>query len=110
MQSEPKLITLDRLQSYLKRAGLEVLAIAEAAYHTWQDTRTPKRVKWTLVSALVYLLSPIDALPDFLPGGFGDDLGVLVTALAVAGTVGKEHHQQARMKHGLIPPKTRDVS
>ncbi len=110
MSSSNHPITLEKVRSYLKRAGLEVLSVAEAAYFTWQDPRTPRRARWALVSALIYLLSPIDAIPDMLPGGFTDDIGVLLTAMTVAGTVGREHHKQARVRHGLTPPQTRDVN
>jgi uncharacterized membrane protein YkvA (DUF1232 family) len=32
-----------------------------------QDARVPKRAKWFLGLALVYAVSPIDLIPDFLP-------------------------------------------
>lgn len=38
---------------------------------------------WLLILALIYVLSPIDFIPDaLLPIGFGDDLLVLLLTLA----------------------------
>ncbi len=37
--------------------------------------------KISIVAALGYFISPIDAIPDFLPGGYVDDLGVMTLLL-----------------------------
>ena len=43
-------------------------------------------MKATILGALGYLISPIDAIPDFIPvAGFSDDLGVLAAAIAAIG-------------------------
>ena len=34
-----------------------------------------------IVGTLLYVLSPIDLIPDFLPGGFLDDVGILIACL-----------------------------
>ena len=48
------------------------------------DRRVPLRLKLLIPAALVYLVSPIDPLPDFLPIlGHVDDLIVTVVALAI---------------------------
>ena len=39
---------------------------------------------WALLLAMLYVLVPIDILPDFLPGlGWTDDLGALVLAFVI---------------------------
>ena len=35
----------------------------------------------TIFGTLLYVLSPIDLIPDFLPGGFLDDVGILIACL-----------------------------
>jgi uncharacterized membrane protein YkvA (DUF1232 family) len=52
-------------------------------YRLFQDRRVPAQLKLILILALVYVISPIDLVPDWvLPlFGFADDLIVLVVAL-----------------------------
>ena len=55
----------------------------------WMAGRYPA-VPWTviatLVGALLYVLSPLDVIPDFIPGfGYVDDAGVFAMALSFAG-------------------------
>ncbi len=39
---------------------------------------------WVLIIAILYVLSPIDVLPDFLPlVGYSDDLLVLIGSLLI---------------------------
>jgi uncharacterized membrane protein YkvA (DUF1232 family) len=50
------------------------------------DPATPRSVKVALAGLLVYLLSPIDLIPDFIPGlGSVDDLAVATLVLRWAG-------------------------
>jgi uncharacterized membrane protein YkvA (DUF1232 family) len=71
---------------------------AVSLYFCLVDPKTPFFVKGTIAGALVYFISPIDALPDFIIGlGFTDDAGVIATTLAtVARYVTDEHRHQAR--------------
>ena len=63
-----------------------------------------------LMGALVYLLSPIDGIPDFLPGGFVDDMSVLIAALYSTGFIGKEHLRACRLKRGLTQKEENNES
>ena len=59
------------------------------------DGDTPLWVKTLAISALIYLIAPIDSIPDFIPiSGLSDDLGVLVAALASLQSQVKPHHRK----------------
>ena len=51
----------------------------------FRDTRTPRKAKILLGLALLYLLSPIDVIPDFIPIlGKVDDLVVIAVLIFLA--------------------------
>ncbi len=52
---------------------------------------------WMLVAAVVYILFPIDFIPDFLPAlGLTDDLGALLMAIVVRYTQHKRSFNKAQ--------------
>ena len=69
-----------------------------AAYYCAIDPTTPGRVRGVLLGALAYFILPFDAIPDFIAGlGYGDDIGVLVAAIAMVGThITDAHRARAR--------------
>lgn len=72
--------------STLKRAARHVPFLKDvvAAYYCAFDPATPAKVRWMLVAALAYFVSPIDLVPDMLPMiGFTDDVAVLSTVIAL---------------------------
>ena len=71
---------------------------AALLYAVLEDSSTPKWVKAVIVAALVYLINPVDAVPDVIPGlGYSDDLGVLVAALrSVKAHIFSDHHSRAK--------------
>lgn len=74
-----------KCSSAFKKAGREVLEKALWLFFALQKDSTPRWAKGIIIGALGYFISPIDAIPDFVPiVGFTDDLGVL---LAAVGTV-----------------------
>lgn len=47
------------------------------------DPRTPRRARWLLAGLALYVASPIDPIPDFLPGiGFLDEAVVVPLVIA----------------------------
>jgi uncharacterized membrane protein YkvA (DUF1232 family) len=56
---------------------------ARLAWRLWNDGRTPTWLKLIPAAALVYLLSPIDLIPDLMLPGLGelDDIAVVLLAL-----------------------------
>lgn len=66
-----------------KTAGKDVIEKALYLYYAYGHPNVPVWAKTTIVGALGYFISPIDAIPDFTPiVGYADDLGVLVAAVA----------------------------
>jgi uncharacterized membrane protein YkvA (DUF1232 family) len=53
-----------------------------AMWFAMKDPATPVWAKAAIAGALIYFVSPVDAIPDFLPGGFLDDAGVIAACLA----------------------------
>ena len=69
-----------------------------AAYYCAMDSKTPLKVRGTLLAALAYFVLPIDILPDLLVVvGFTDDLAVLMGAISlVSSHMTEEHYARAR--------------
>ena len=70
---------------------------AVAMYFCMIDPETPVGAKAKIAAALIYFLSPFDAIPDMIPGlGFTEDAAVIATALAtVDAYVIDKHWKQA---------------
>ncbi|AYV56141.1 DUF1232 domain-containing protein [Leptospira kmetyi] len=69
-----------------------------ALYYSMMDPETLLRTKLVIAGALAYFISPLDAVPDFIPGaGFLDDAGVIAAVLAsVQSAIRQEHREKAR--------------
>lgn len=77
----------DKLAKYARTAGLEVVEKALLLYYAAQEEDAPAWAKATIVGALGYFISLVDAIPDITPVvGYADDLGVLVMAIAAVST------------------------
>lgn len=73
----------DKLLSYAKAAGKEVIEKALWLYYAAENPKTPSWAKTIIYGALGYFIFPIDAIPDITPAvGYADDLGVLASAIA----------------------------
>jgi len=64
-------------------AGSKVLQQAMILYVLLKDKDVPKWVKASIIGVLGYFIFPFDLIPDFLPGGYIDDLALM------AGLVGQ---------------------
>ena len=82
----------NKVKSVCKAAGKKVIETALVLYYCLIDSDTPMWAKTVIIGALGYFISPIDAIPDFLPGGYTDDIGVLLGALAAIGSSIKGQH------------------
>ena len=96
--TKAKSLRWSHLRFILRRSGETLLLPALTAWHLARDPETPKEAKAALFSALAYLILPVDAVPDFLPGvGYTDDLAALTAALALsARLVTRELVERAR--------------
>src|SRR5262245_684326 len=63
------------------------------------DRATPSHVRFALIGALAYFISPLDILPDLLPLlGLTDDAAVLAGVVRVVwGNIKPEHRDAARV-------------
>ncbi|HLA44386.1 MAG TPA: YkvA family protein [Aggregatilineales bacterium] len=69
------------LKARAKQLKLHLSALTIA----YRDSRTPWYVKFFVAGIVVYALSPIDLIPDFLPVvGYLDDLILLPLAIVIA--------------------------
>ena len=91
-----------RLRRAVRRMRAEIAVYRLALKHP----RTPWPAKFLLGAAVAYLLSPLDLIPDFIPGlGHLDDVivvpGLVLAALAlVPKDVMAECRDQAQRAHG----------
>ena len=80
----------DKVSENAKNIGKAPLLNALKLFYALKLRKaTPLQVT-AIIAALGYLISPIDAVPDPLPGGFIDDAGVLATAVATLACCAKE--------------------
>ena len=75
-----------------------------------QYTEMPWSVIAALVGALLYVLSPLDVIPDFIPvAGFLDDAAVFAAALAFAGRDLEKYRAWKREREGTIEAEWEDM-
>jgi uncharacterized membrane protein YkvA (DUF1232 family) len=79
-------------------AKLPFLTEVIAMYYCAIDSKTPLAAKAIALGALVYFISPVDAIPDLIVLlGFTDDAGVIAAAVAAIGAnITEEHMTKAR--------------
>lgn len=66
-------------------------------YLVMSEKGTPHGIRLVIVAALGYLICPFDAIPDFLPFGYTDDLAALAALVAsLDGCITAEMRQKAR--------------
>jgi len=72
----------------------KLLESALLLYSLLLDADTPLWLKSIAITALIYLVTPIDAIPDLIPvQGLIDDLVVLTAAIASIKSHIKPHHK-----------------
>ena len=88
-----------KIKKVLIKAGLELTYKVLQLWYVLQKTEVPYTIKATIVGALMYFILPVDSIPDFLPGGFVDDMAAIAFALSMATLyVDEEVNEKARKK------------
>ena len=71
-------------QEYARKGGREIVEKLLVLYYVFDSPSTPTAARLTIIGAIIYFCSPVDLIPDFIPGaGHVDDLGVLIAAALV---------------------------
>ena len=91
---------MDKCLGVAKKLGREALKPALLLYYVLQREDLPVATRAIIIGALGYFISPIDAVPDFVPiVGLSDDLAILAGALAaVVMYVDKDVRDKAEAK------------
>jgi hypothetical protein len=53
--------------AYLRELGVDLAKLPGRLWRISNDSRTPRRAKLWLLGLALYVLSPIDPIPDFIP-------------------------------------------
>lgn len=68
--------------AYMRDLGIDVAKLPRRLWRVSRDPRTPRRARWWLVGLAIYVLSPIDPIPDFIPViGYLDEIVVVPLVL-----------------------------
>lgn len=89
-----------KVKRFALRIGKAGVGLALTLFYAALDSDTPIWAKTVIIASLGYLVLPIDAIPDIIPGiGFSDDLSALLTAFSsIAVHIKREHKQKASDK------------
>jgi uncharacterized membrane protein YkvA (DUF1232 family) len=82
-------------------------------WHVMRHPQTPVKAKFAALLAVLYVISPIDLIPDVIPVlGWMDDAGMLVLLLSIAyKLLPRQLYESLRAKvHGNRPAGTRGAS
>lgn len=88
-----------KIGSVAKAAGVKVIYAALLLYYALSDKEVSLKDKVIVIGALGYFILPADLIPDFLPGGYVDDLGAVTMAVkSIWGSLSESTHTKARKR------------
>lgn len=92
----------EKVAEVAKKAGVKVIYPALLLYYVMKAESTSAKDKTIIAGALAYFVSPVDIIPDVLPGiGFADDLVILLFVLKIVrDNITDEIKSQAKAKLG----------
>lgn len=90
----------EKIRKNIAKIGAKVIYQALLLFYVAQSPNCPAKIKAGIIGALGYLISPLDLIPDFMPGiGFADDAAAIAAAVALAQVyINDEIRAQARAK------------
>ncbi|QNH54462.1 DUF1232 domain-containing protein [Selenomonas timonae] len=90
----------EKIRKNIAKIGVKVIYQALLLFYVAQSPNCPTKIKAGIIGALGYLISPLDLVPDFMPGiGFADDAAAIAAAVALAQVyINDEIRAQARAK------------
>lgn len=89
----------EKIGSVAKNVGATLITKVLTLYYALVSDKASNIDKAMIIGALGYFISPVDAIPDFIPGiGYSDDLAVLVFILAKLHCVDDCIKSQAKSK------------
>lgn len=94
-----------------KKAGAKAVYLALLLYYALNNPNISRKDRNLIIGALGYFILPIDLFPDFIPGGYTDDIAALVfAAVKVANGITPEIKERAKLKVYEIFGETGDES
>ena len=79
MEKIENIMQNEKLRKYLEDVKLYFQMLGDVFSGKYK--KVPVGTIAAIIGTLLYVLSPIDFIPDFLPGGFVDDAGILALCL-----------------------------
>lgn len=70
-----------KIRNLPAKSATDLMDKAITLYALLKSPATPAWAKAAIIGALGYFICPLDAVPDFLPVGFVDDVAVMATVL-----------------------------
>ncbi len=75
-------MTAAQAAAELRAMGVDLVRLPGRLRRVAADPRTPRKARWALIALAVYVASPIDPIPDFIPVvGHLDELVIVPLAL-----------------------------
>ncbi|WP_300360978.1 YkvA family protein [Fusobacterium sp.] len=89
-----------KIKNYSLKIGLKGIYFSLILYYLLKKNNIPLKEKTLIISALGYLIAPLDFIPDILPGmGFVDDIGALTFVIKkVSKYIDEDIKLQAKLK------------